>query len=45
MSAYLQYFLQPLLDNPSFNDNRTLILLTFDENGTARFSVRMCGAC
>ncbi|TPX35019.1 hypothetical protein SmJEL517_g02448 [Synchytrium microbalum] len=29
---YTQYFLGSLLTNPNFNDNRTLILLTFDEN-------------
>ncbi|KDE09355.1 hypothetical protein MVLG_00669 [Microbotryum lychnidis-dioicae p1A1 Lamole] len=33
-SAWLEYFLAPLLQNPNFNDNRTLILLTFDENET-----------
>jgi len=31
-SSWLEYFLVPLLDNPKFNDNETLILLTFDEN-------------
>ncbi|KAK4047080.1 hypothetical protein OIV83_005643 [Microbotryomycetes sp. JL201] len=33
-SAWLEYFLYPLLDNPSFNNNETLILLTFDESET-----------
>ncbi|GJJ11792.1 hypothetical protein Clacol_006030 [Clathrus columnatus] len=33
-SAYLEYFLIPLLDNPKFNGPRTLILLTFDEDET-----------
>ncbi|KAJ9125703.1 hypothetical protein QFC24_002487 [Naganishia onofrii] len=32
VSAWLEYFLVPLLENPKFNDNETLILLTFDEN-------------
>ncbi|KAJ9112662.1 hypothetical protein QFC19_000682 [Naganishia cerealis] len=32
VSAWLEYFLVPLLANPNFNDNETLILLTFDEN-------------
>ncbi|KAL8291389.1 hypothetical protein RQP46_002367 [Phenoliferia psychrophenolica] len=31
-SEWLSYFLVPLLENPLFNDNRTLILLTFDES-------------
>ncbi|KAI0267822.1 phosphoesterase family-domain-containing protein [Gloeopeniophorella convolvens] len=34
-AAWLQYWLVPLLTNPNFNDNRTLILLTFDENESA----------
>ncbi|PWN34268.1 uncharacterized protein FA14DRAFT_161720 [Meira miltonrushii] len=29
---WTDWWLLPLLDNPKFNDNRTLILLTFDEN-------------
>ncbi|KAI0069467.1 hypothetical protein K474DRAFT_1670815 [Panus rudis PR-1116 ss-1] len=29
---WLQYWLLPLLQDPAFNDNRTLIVLTFDEN-------------
>ncbi|ORY66654.1 phosphoesterase family-domain-containing protein [Leucosporidium creatinivorum] len=33
-SAWLEYFLYPLLENPNFNTNRTLILLTFDETET-----------
>ncbi len=32
ISSWLQYWLVPLLSNPNFNDGRTLILLTFDEN-------------
>jgi hypothetical protein len=32
VSDWLEYFLVPLLQNPNFNDNETLILLTFDEN-------------
>ncbi|KAH9033231.1 phosphoesterase family-domain-containing protein [Lactarius deliciosus] len=31
-SAWLNYWLVPLLSNPNFNNDRTLILLTFDEN-------------
>ncbi len=33
-SAWLNYWLVPLLSNPNFNNDRTLILLTFDENDT-----------
>lgn len=32
VSEWLEYFLVPLLSNPLFNDNRTLVQLTFDEN-------------
>ena len=31
-SNWTQYFLTPLLKDPKFNSNRTVILLTFDEN-------------
>ncbi|THH26371.1 hypothetical protein EUX98_g7812 [Antrodiella citrinella] len=31
-SDWLESWLVPLLSNPNFNDNKTLILLTFDEN-------------
>ncbi|TCD62837.1 hypothetical protein EIP91_006350 [Steccherinum ochraceum] len=31
-SDWLEFWLVPLLSNPNFNDNKTLILLTFDEN-------------
>jgi len=34
VSAWLEYWLVPLLKNPLFNTNRTLIQLTFDENET-----------
>ncbi|KAM0753985.1 hypothetical protein T439DRAFT_310856 [Meredithblackwellia eburnea MCA 4105] len=34
VSSWLSYFLVPLLSNPNFNTNRTLILLTFDETET-----------
>jgi hypothetical protein len=34
VSAWLEYFLVPLLKNPLFNNNRTLIQLTFDETET-----------
>jgi hypothetical protein len=33
-SQWLEYFLFPLLQDTRFNDNKTLILLTFDENET-----------
>ncbi|KAL7408822.1 phosphoesterase family-domain-containing protein [Mrakia frigida] len=32
LGNWVDYFLTPLLSNSNFNDNRTLILLTFDEN-------------
>ena len=35
VSDWLSYFLVPLLENKNFNDNRTLILLTFDETESA----------
>ena len=31
MSQWIQYWLNPLLADTRFNDNRTVILLTFDE--------------
>ncbi|KZT51913.1 hypothetical protein CALCODRAFT_476581 [Calocera cornea HHB12733] len=31
---FINYWLIPLLSNPNFNTNRTLILITFDENDT-----------
>ena len=31
---WLEYWLVPLLSDPAFNDNKTLIVLTFDENET-----------
>lgn len=33
VSEWLEYWLLPLLSNPNFNSNRTLIQLTFDESG------------
>lgn len=33
-SDWLSYFLLPLLENPNFNHNETVILLTFDESET-----------
>jgi hypothetical protein len=33
-ASWLTYWLMPLLTNPNFNTNKTLILLTFDENET-----------
>ncbi|KAI0798227.1 phosphoesterase family-domain-containing protein [Abortiporus biennis] len=40
-SAWLEYFLVPLLSNTNFNDNKTLILLTFDENETYEINNRV----
>jgi Phosphoesterase family len=34
IDQWLQFWLVPLLKDTNFNDNRTLILLTFDENET-----------
>jgi hypothetical protein len=34
VGAFLQAWLLPLLNDTRFNDNRTLVLLTFDENET-----------
>ena len=31
-ASFLSYWLEPLLSDERFNDNRTLILVTFDEN-------------
>ena len=33
-ASWVDYWLMPLLNNPNFNDNRTLVLLTFDETET-----------
>lgn len=33
-ASFLEYWLLPLLSDPRFNDEDTLILLTFDENET-----------
>ncbi|KAI0032176.1 phosphoesterase family-domain-containing protein [Vararia minispora EC-137] len=46
---FLNYWLEPLLADPRFNDNRTLILITFDENenygiNNQIFSVLLGGA-
>ncbi|KAL4246952.1 hypothetical protein ABKN59_007690 [Abortiporus biennis] len=40
-SAWLEFFLVPLLSDSRFNDNRTLILLTFDENETHEINNRI----
>ncbi|KAG6839196.1 hypothetical protein C0991_004976, partial [Blastosporella zonata] len=32
--AWSRKFIQPLLSNPAFNDDDTLIILSFDENGS-----------
>ncbi|KIJ30526.1 hypothetical protein M422DRAFT_36531 [Sphaerobolus stellatus SS14] len=34
-SSWLNYWLVPMLANANFNNNRTLILLTFDENSSS----------
>lgn len=34
IASWLQYWLVPLLNNTNFNDNGTLIVLTFDETET-----------
>ncbi|KAG6896031.1 hypothetical protein C0992_010781, partial [Termitomyces sp. T32_za158] len=36
--AWSNDFLTPLLSNPNFNDDKTLILLTFDETGSSSIS-------
>ncbi|EJT99735.1 hypothetical protein DACRYDRAFT_109841 [Dacryopinax primogenitus] len=33
-ASFIQYWVIPLLTNPNFNTERTLILITFDENDT-----------
>lgn len=33
-AQWIQFWLLPLLNNTAFNDNRTVIMLTFDENET-----------
>lgn len=48
-SDWLEFWLIPLLELEAFNDDRTLILLTFDENETSRinnqiFSLLLGGA-
>ena len=37
MSKWIQYWLNPLLADTRFNDNRTIILLTFDETESMFF--------
>ncbi|KAH9957100.1 phosphoesterase family-domain-containing protein [Russula dissimulans] len=41
ISAWLKFWLEPLLSDRRFNDERTLILLTFDENGTKSVNNRV----
>jgi Phosphoesterase family len=36
IAGWLKFWLMPLLADPRFNDNGTLILLTFDENGNSK---------
>lgn len=40
-SDWLQFWLVPLLSNPAFNDNKTLIVLTFDETETYTINNRI----
>jgi hypothetical protein len=40
-AAFLEYFLVTLLENPNFNDGRTMIVLTFDENDTDSINNRV----
>lgn len=40
-SNWLNYWLPPLLSDPTFNDNRTLIILTFDETETYTINNRI----
>ncbi|KAL4246948.1 hypothetical protein ABKN59_007698 [Abortiporus biennis] len=40
-AAWLEYWLVPMLANSNFNDNRTLIVLTFDENENQRVNNRV----
>ncbi|KAI0032173.1 phosphoesterase family-domain-containing protein, partial [Vararia minispora EC-137] len=39
--AWLRFWLEPLLDDARFNDGRTLILLTFDENENYKINNRV----
>ncbi|KAI0922670.1 hypothetical protein AcV5_009582 [Taiwanofungus camphoratus] len=41
MSQWIQYWLIPLLGDERFNDNRTIILLTFDETETYSINNRV----
>ena len=41
VSGWLKFWLEPLLLDKRFNDERTLILLTFDENETRRVNNRV----
>lgn len=40
-AQWIEYWLVPLLNDTKFNDNRTLILLTFDENETYSINNRV----
>ncbi|KAF9229732.1 hypothetical protein BS17DRAFT_771839 [Gyrodon lividus] len=40
-AEWLNFWLSPLLQDPSFNTNKTLILLTFDENETYTINNRV----
>jgi Phosphoesterase family len=41
MASWLQYWLVPLLSDNRFNDEKTLILLTFDENKSYNINNRI----
>ncbi|GBE83474.1 phosphoesterase family-domain-containing protein [Sparassis latifolia] len=41
MANWTEYWLLPLLRNPNFNDNRTLIFVTFDETETYTINNRI----
>lgn len=43
VSAWLNYWLVPLLSNSKFNNDRTLILLTFDENKNSAVNNQVWG--
>ena len=40
-ASWVEYWLFPLLNDTNFNDNRTLILLTFDETETYTINNRI----
>ena len=44
MAEWLKYWFIPLLQDKRFNDEKTLILLTFDENKTGSINNRIWAA-